>query len=390
MPHPIPAARTERGPWSAPRKAARAPFIAENGDMKKLNDEAIAVPPGSELVGTFRWRGQADEIRIFKDAGRLLVEFRLHSAGAAQSAGAVQSGAAQSPGRSQPARRAPMSPAHMGVNSSADIGAHNYAQLAALYRIGEVSGPPVTTSKSATLAYGEQKLLPLPAGYYVSNASVSFLTVTDGDLAPGVLVGRETLRLGDSWTQPRSFGQEYAILATFPAPGDAADAHADPRQRVRVTIECAPSPAALQQWRTQLYESIFRAFQRQALHAAGQDGNGIGRRRGLYSPQQAEQLRLHQACQRLLRRRVFDPSSARPRAADPLFRQFAEETFDWSAMHVEAVGPRQVGPRQDGLTAVRVPVRPEHALALMFFLETGQRWPDRAGDDNDDALLELD
>lgn len=342
--------------------------------MKKNHNEAIAVPPGSELVGAFRWRGQADEIRIFNDAGRLLVEFRLRSP-----AGAVPAGTAR------PARRAPMSPAHMGVSSSSDIGAHNYAQLAALYQITDVNPPPSTTSKVAILAYGEQKLLPLPAGYYVSNASVSFLEVTDGDTAPGVLVGRETLRVGDSWTQPRSFGQEYAILATFPAPGDAPASHPDPRQKVRVTIECAPSPAALQQWRSQLYENIFRAFQRQALVAAGQDGGNIGRRRDLYSPQQAEQLRLHQACLRLLRQRAFDPAAALPPPApDPLFRQFAEETFDWSAMHVDAAQAPQAG-----LTAVRVPVRPEHALALMYFLETGERWPAREHGDGD-GLLEFD
>lgn len=333
-----------------------------------------------ELVGAFRWSGRADEIRIFNDAGALLVEFRLSP-----------------PDGGVSDRRAPMpmSPVHMGVSSANDIGAHNYAELAALYRVQGLAPPPVTTGKAAILAYGEQKLLPLPAGYYVSNASVQFLDIADGDTAPGVLVGRETLRLGDSWTQTRSFGQEYAILATFPAPGSATDAAAaadvfpDPRQKVRVTIECAPSPAALQEWRNHVYDSVFRAFQKQALHAASQRGGPIGRRRVLYSPQQAEQLQLHQACLRVLHQRAFAPgpaAAAHLPASDPLFRQFTEASFDWNAMRVDKAATRGAA------TVVRLPVRPEHALALMYFLETGRRWEHHSDveDGDGDELLLLD
>lgn len=373
-----------------PRKAAgdalrqfagnRGPAIAAGMDMmEKTIIETGAQASMGELVGAFRWSGQADEVRIFRDGGALLVEFRLPRRNEAAILG----------------RRAPMpmSPVHMGVSCANDIGAHNYAELAALYRVEGLAPPPATTSKAATLAYGEQKLLPLPAGYYVSNASARFLDIADGDTAPGVLVGRETLYLGDSWTQTRSFGQEYAILATFPAPADAHDAAAlfsDARQKVRVTIECAPSPAALQAWRTHAYDSIFRAFQKQALHAAGQRGDAIGRRRELYSPQQTEQLQLHQACLRVLRQRAFEPGEAgqagqggQTQAPDPLFRQFAEVTFDWSAMRVAAAETASAP------AIVRVPVRPEHALALLYFLETGRRR--QQGDERgDDALLLLD
>lgn len=382
----MPASRSQRTPWAAPRKAAGdaprqfagnrgAPIAAGMDLMEKTIIEAGAQAPMGELVGAFRWSGQADEVRIFNDAGALLVEFRLPQRAAGTHAD----------------RRAPMpvSPVHMGVSCANDIGAHNYAELAALYRVEGLAPPPATTGKTAILAYGEQKLLPLPAGYYVSNASVSFLDIADGDTAPGVLVGRETLHLGDSWTQTRSFGQEYAILATFPAPGQALDAAADPfpdaRQKVRVTIECAPSPSALLEWRNHVYDSVFRAFQKQALHAAGQRGGAIGRRRELYSPQQTEQMQLHQACLRMLYQRAFEPGEAgqlsQAQAPDPLFRQFAEVTFDWSAMRVEAVATASAA------AIVRVPVRPEHALALMYFLETGRRWEQRGEQDGDELLL---
>jgi hypothetical protein len=381
-----------------------APLSAAGGQADEDNTDDAGTGATGEWPDTLHWADKATGARVLRSGGDTVIEFTLHQPASHY--------IAELQGRK--GITMPMSLVQLGVPSSNEIGAHNYTELAALYDVGGLAPPPASTvNRSVTLAYGEQKLLHLPAGYYVSNASVNFFGAIDGDRTPGVLVGRESIRVGDSWTQPRSFGQEYAILATFPAPEPAAGpvpAATLPGQRVSVEVECTPSPGTLQEWRLKTYEAIFRAYQKQALQAVNQHGVGIGRNRVVQSPRQIERTQLRQACLRLLHRRAVEPDgAARGKAkglSDATFRRFAEHTFDWPAMRVcfyanggdRANDGKLIELRIDqdadltafleaDLAKVRVPVRPEHVLGLLYFLETGQRWKaDATGDPGDDMI----
>jgi hypothetical protein len=383
-----------------------------HGSYAHDEDSATSIVDNSasqaSLLCAFRWLNKVYQASVVSHGQRLMVEFML-----AQPAAGLRARAGFDDG----AGAMPVTLARSGVASFTDVTPKNYASLAAAYQVTALAPPPAATRMlSATLCNGEQKLLPLPAGYYVSDVDIIYQADNPDADSPVVLVGREKFKPGDDPKQVRTFGEEDALAicvlgnakAAPAPPSPAAPSGSTPPPAptpvvlplpvpgapmdvlLNVVVQCKAGDALLDAWRIQTYDALLRGYRELAAQARSEP-----RQR---APEARAQMRkqVRQGCTRMLLARaaaLLGPpdQDAGPDAgtmADPWLLQFIGEVFEWQKMCIRLfASPNEVplagDPHEDlafaefldaDLAQVLLPVTPQFETELLYFLSSGQRW----------------
>lgn len=344
------------------------------------------------LVGVYRWLNKVYEARVMHYGTRLMVEFMLRDPGAAYVREQQWSGGER--------RVPPLSLAENGVASFDAIGPANYAALAALYEVSDVSPPPdEPLLVSASLRGGQEQLVALAPGYC---AVAAWVNTTGGGKAPPVLVGRETFLPGDAATTQRSFGESGSIAvavgaaapATGSPPGDEAGV------LVNVVIECRPGAAAHDAWRIQTYGALLAGYRRLLARFEAMPDGGNGAARAPRAERMIERRQLRRGCMALLfeRQAALEGGAPLPGRASVLsvneahYLEFFDDLFEWDEMSyrfhtrpgLAGAKPSRGNPgaASDALAPfieadvamVLLPVRPSRVMALLYFLSSGALW----------------
>lgn len=345
--------------------------------------------PGN-LVAVYRWLNKVYEARVVHYGTRLMVEFMLRDPAAAF----VREQQWIDGERSVP----PLSLAENGIASFDALGPANYAALAALYEVSDVSPPPDDALLvSASLRGGQEQLVALAPGYC---AVAAYVNTTGGGAAPPVLVGRETFLPGDAASKPRSFGESGAIAVAVGAaplgspPGDGTDV------LVNVVIECRPGAAAQDAWRIQTYGALLAGYRRLLARFEAMPPGGNGTARAPQAERMIERRQLRRGCMALLFERQAALEGSAPLPGRPSvfsvneahYLQFFDDLFEWDEMSyrfhtrpaLASVRPSRVNPGiANGALApfieadaamVLLPVRPARVMALLYFLSSGALW----------------
>ncbi|WP_187367168.1 hypothetical protein [Massilia mucilaginosa] len=344
----------------------------------------------ASVVGVYRWLNKVFEARVVHYGTRLMVEFMLRDPAAAY--------LLEQQGRTGTRAGVPLSLDDNGIASFADVNPGNYARLAALYEVTEISPPPASpVLVSASLRGGQERLVALAPGYCAAAAHVN---VAPGAPAPPVLVGREVFRAGDPPDQGRVFGESDAIaLAVGSAPLGSPPCSAM-EVLVNVVIECYPGAALLDGWRIQTYAALLAGYRRQVSRFDELAG-GAGARADTRAPQAerlVERKQLRRGCIGLLFERYAAlAGSEKPCGRPSVFSvneahylQFFDELFEWDEMtwrfHTRpaagAAARAGLAPAGDALSPfieadsamVMLPVRPGRVMALLYFLSSGALW----------------
>jgi hypothetical protein len=370
--------------------------------VSSLIDNAGGATP---LTAVFHWVNQVYETDVVNYGKRLLVEFML-----TRPAADFVREQSRMEGRTF-AR--PVAPAAKGITSFRSIEPLNYADLAALYEVAEIEPPPQAVRMvSATLRSGDEKLVPIPSGSRAVAAQVRHLAGAQTQPPPVVLVGTEQFD-GTAERPSRRFGQDGAMPVSVSPCAEAQPALAPtptptpvppplqaptPAALVNVDIECHPDATLMDQWRIQTYAAIMRAYQLQlarffelgAVRAAPH-----GPVRSPRANRDIERAALRRGCLRLLmdRRSPADGQADAPSEFDvnePRYLQFFDTLLEWGEMSYRWYGgdggpiaADDPGAGEDAeftqflsadLARVMLPVAPEHVMALLYFLSSGQIW----------------
>jgi hypothetical protein len=386
------------------------------GQLEESVTSVIDNSQGQDLLMcATRWVNTVYEASVDSYGRRLMVEFILPSPASAW--------IRQRRGRGPAAL--PVAPAQLGVSSFAAVDAGNYAGLAATYAVTDLSPPPAARRLSLTIIPGDEKVIPVPPGYEVSDAVVNWIGDA-GQPQPVILIGCEKFQPGQP-AQARSFGQQTeiaiaALAGTAPAPNPVpvpvpapapAPAVQDPPapvpapppgpwpapvSMINVDILCTPSATALDEWRIRTYAALLAGYQRQVEQSFREHASTAGAVHPQASRQgsrRIEKRELRRGCiQLLLQDGLARGATAQdsPQLPAPFTLQFLSDALEWNEMNVryhgdagnaedlplrelDEGGERSMDSFLDAeLARVMVPADPRTVLPLLYLLGSGRCW----------------
>lgn len=298
---------------------------------------------------------------------------------------------------------------HVYTDISVDPGPTNYANLIRYYGSTDATLPPqqsmiVNASLQAGQAVSCQEIA-IPDGYQVISATVSASWNPAGGItAIAGLLGIHGFEFGNKGgavlaPAPQTFSLSsdaatlpFAIACTqAPAPPPSLPAYRAPLVgMVSVSLALAPTPAAQQRWQFQFYQAMEAAYARRLKAyfqaSGGDDAAGVGRPgHNPLANQQAVRHTLRRRIGAKLRDQAGERCSGSGGAAASC-ESLLEHAFEWQEMAYSfdagEAGAAELADTDDLLPAflqagsarVLLPVRPDHAFPVVYWLSCSLLW----------------
>lgn len=376
---------------AADRVARHVVEVRTTSRIDSSEEESISVLDNTAGTvvrrGIWRWLDEVYEATIVSHGNRLVFELMI----AAPAASYVERDA-DLPASAYP----PVPPPALGIESFADITPHDFPRLTAHYPSEAlVLPPPPRRTVSGWARSGTPLTLEIPDGYVARTAIVSYV------LAPGGVAFTISGVIGSAVVAiPVSATGASAPLAMHGETGavqvllmTAATASELAPVQLAVEIIAEPSPVAMDAWRLRTYQAIQHSYAAQVSAWSG--GEVVGAASPVDQPRMSwravERRELQRgALDRLIqtgreRTGVDDPVGA-PRELQFFTRMFAWDELSYrflqgarggAAAGVGAVGDaRFLAFLEAAWAQVLLPVTPRDAMAVLYFLASGELWDD--------------
>jgi hypothetical protein len=381
--------------------------VEERGTRTTSESEETAISVLDNKQGTtgrrgiYRWLNEVYQACIVQYGNRFVLEFLL-STPAANYLRAQEA----DPGDAVP----PVPPTALGIDSFEDITRDNFPALVTHYPGASLALPPGPRTVSGWVRSGEPLTLPLPEGYAASAAQISYV-VPPGAAAFQLqgLVGQTPIQIdatatGSSRQELKLEGGPVQVLLHASGPAASPPVELEPVQ-LTVELEAVPGKTLTDQWQLDTFRSIHLAYTAQLRAYQGAStseelSNTAPQPR--YSSRAVERRELKRGAFDLLAQWLHervgteDVPSGWPSQVDvalPRYLQFFERAFEWGEMSYTFIP----GMKEDGTYAwgsagaetgderftefleaayaqVLVPVGPDEALAVLYFLASGGLW----------------
>ena len=370
--------------------------LRASSTLSQVEDAIVSVVDnsggGDNLRAIYRWVNKVYEACVVNYGNRLMMEFVVPLPAAR-----FIDRAEARPG---PERAAPAPPARRGIHSFASIQPDTYASLCADYGVTDIVPPPQeSVFVTAALRGGEEAQVAIPAGYCASRALAGFVSTPAGLAAPAILVGCQSVGTDGTATNLPSLGESATLPVSVAGVAPSLSPPAQPDILVNVEIECTRTSRSMDEWRIGIYAGIVNAY-RESLErvAAGHATGALPlNARSPLACREIERRALRDECTRLLIERAamltgapFLGSPPTPAGAGaPRYRQFLDATLEWPEMSYTLLpgdpagdgggdgdggDPLFVNFLNAAQARVLLPVRPERAIAFLYFFELGTIW----------------
>jgi len=303
----------------------------------------------------------------------------------------------------------PTSLAQRGIHSFAGINAQNYARLAAVYEVADITPPPSTRMLiTSSLRSGEEKQIAIPVGYSVVDAAVTVAPPSVS--APLVLVGQEIFNgsaaVALKPVATKTFGEELQIAVAVMGTTLSVSPPSTNEVLVNVTLSCEPTKNATAQWSIKTYNALLQGYQKKLAQYREYSNESAASSTAIRSPlaiQKIEREEIKRGClfvlfERLSKLTGYQVSQVNADnlgaflASEAHYQQFFEESFEWEEMTYRFFGnlhgpathlpieSKEQAPFSAFLTAdiarVFLPVRVSAEMAVLYFLSCGNIWSD--------------
>lgn len=351
----------------------------------------------SNVVGIYRWVNQIYTAHVVNYGQRLMLEFMLENPADAYIKSLLE---LQGISLYKPIAPDKLSPK---IASYKAITRENYADLAIKYQVKDIQSPPDAV-KIVPTAFkdGEPntiKKIQIPEGYRAESASVA--GVFSGVTALTGFIGKQTFNLTTSPSQNdlKMNQEDSAIAASVLC--DSAQDKSDAKYSVSIEVTCNLAPEKLAEWQIKIYKAILAGYHKQQAEYYEKAGVGQAEIKS-HNPlknRKIEKYELKKACSRQILKQHFQLVGASDEFAvnEPRYMPFFEQALEWNELTYHFY-PKLAGEEnqdkftltalnpysgndalftsflQAGGARVLVPVRPEYAMLVLYYLSSGKIW----------------
>ena len=385
----------------------------------------------NNVTGIYRWVNKIYAAHVVNCGYRLMVEFVLPNPAETYIKSLFH---LQGVSLEEPTAPDQLKELHLQINSYQDITRKNYAQLATIY---DIQAPPVKFKIITVTFQGGEPLntkeIVVPEGYKADRAWVTG-ALSSLTQKVTVLVGKNqfdfpaTTNNSASPIPPNPDGSTMneenltvpicvmsnAEEAFLPLPISATPHTSSPLPNtyfVTVEIRCKLADEKWQEWQITTYNAIIEAYRKQKAEyydRAGVVPTEIASRNPLEN-RKIEKIELKEGCTNQLLEQHFELAGNSDGAAinhaasqwavnQPRYIQFFEQAFEWDEMTYhfysplgKPENPEKLSVRdfarcskldslftsflQAGSARVLLPVRPDFAAIVLYYLSSGTIWP---------------
>jgi hypothetical protein len=345
----------------------------------------------SNVIGIYRWVNKIYKVHVVNYGHRLMIQFLLQNPAHPYITNLFQlKGISLEP---------PITPDKLNLKSYPDVTRVNYPQLATMY---DIQPPPIEVKIiPAAFKDGEPinlKKISIPEGYRADNAWVA--CVFSGVTELTGFVGKETFTLTPSQNQTNiKMNQEDSAIAVSVM---CNTEQADKKYCVTIEVKCTLTPEKYEEWQIKTYNAILEGYRQQK--AEYYERAGVGKTEiGSHNPRENRKIEnneLKKGCTKQLLKQHFQLVGASEDTAIAQLRyiQFFEQAFEWDEMTYQFSPPLQEQESSEDFTAtalnyysgtdsiftnflqaesarVLLPVRPDYAMLVLYYLSSGMIWP---------------
>ncbi len=377
------------------RMTRKVGTVRASSILSQVEDAVVSVidnsAGGGNLCAVYRWVNKVYEACVVNYGNRLIMEFvvRLPAADLA---------ARRATGPDRPPDVA-VPPARLAIDSFEDVTPENYPQLCAAYGVTDISPPPAPRKLvTVALRAGDEAQVAIPPGYCASTARAGCVSTPPGP-PPEILVGYQLVAPGGDAAALDSYGEDSTLPVSVADVAATLSPPVSPAVLVNVEIECARTPRRMAEWQIEIYGALVKAYRQDVERRRTVVVEGALPLSPL-SPLAVREIvrrELKRGCTRLLLARGAaiaggeDAAAQSPPVAEvdqPRTVQFLDEALEWPEMtymfqHGHPDGDAGRADGDDALFAgfldaaharVLVPVRPERAIAFLYFYTAGMIW----------------
>ncbi|AFZ24613.1 hypothetical protein Cylst_2394 [Cylindrospermum stagnale PCC 7417] len=359
----------------------------------------------SNVIGIYRWVNQIYTAHVVNYGQRLMLEFMLENP-----ADSYINSLLHLQGISLDK---PIAPDKLNLHSYKAITRENYADLAIKYQVKDIQTPPDAVKIVPTAFKDKEpnsiKKIQIPEGYRATSADVAgvFSGVT-------ALTGFIGIQILDLTTSPRHIcklgmnQEDTAIAASVLCDSDKDKS--DAKYSVSIEVTCTLAPEKFAEWQINIYNAILEGYRQQQAEYYERAGVGLAEIKS-HNPLKYRQIEKHElkkACTRQIIKRHFqlvgssDDNSVKNQPSnfavnEPRYIQFFEQSLEWNEITYNFYPQLEEGENQDeftftafnpysgndslftsflqaGAVRVLVPVRPDYAMLVLYYLSSGTIW----------------
>jgi hypothetical protein len=364
----------------------------------------------NNVIGIYRWVNQIYTANVVNYGHRLMLEFMLENPANLYIKSLLN---LQGISLEKPIALDQLNPK---IGSYEEITRENYANLAIKYQVEDIPCLPDEEKIVLTVFKdGEPntlKKIQIPEGYRAKSASV--VGVFSGVSKLAGFIGQQQFEFTtspgqkdhDSLTMNQ---QDNAIAASVLCNSDKDKS--DVKYSVSIEVKCTLAPEKLTEWQLKVYQAILEGYHKQQAEYYEKAGVGQAEIKS-HSPlknRQIEKYELKKACIKQMLKQHFqlvgesDENSGNNQPSkfavnEPRYIQFFEQALEWNEMTYHLY-PQVAGQEnqdkfaftalnpylgndalftsflQAGAARVLVPVRPDYAMLVLYYLSSGTIWP---------------
>lgn len=361
----------------------------------------------SNVIGIYRWVNQIYTAHVVNYGQRLMLEFMLKNPADSYINSLLQ---LQGISLDKPIAPDKLNPP---IHSYKAITRENYADLAIKYQVKDIETPPDAV-KIVPAAFKDKepnsiKKIQIPEGYKATSADVA--GVFSGVTALTGFIGIQTFDLTTSPGHICKLGmnqEDTAIAASVLCDSDKDKS--DAKYSVSIEVTCTLAPEKFAEWRIKIYNAILEGYRQQQAEYYERAGVGLAEIKSHNSLKyrQIEKHELKKACTRQMFKQHFqlvgssDNNSVNNQPSnfavnEPRYIQFFEQSLEWNEITYNFYPQLEEGENQDefaftafnpysgndslftsflqaGAVRVLVPVRPDYAMLVLYYLSSGTIW----------------
>lgn len=377
----------------------------------------------NNAIGIYRWVNKIYAAHVVNYGHRLMLEFVLQNPAEPYMKSVLQLQGISLDEPIAPEKLTLPDKEHPYLNSYQDVTRENYAQLATRY---DIQAPPAELKIIPTVFRdGEPiniKKISVPEGYRASSAWVTYVLSDDTKVKLKGFVGQKQFDIPELPKQPLDMNNEDLAIPVcvmcsaeqtlLPLPSSQpADQDSPIKYCVNIEVQCTLNPEKFEQWQIKTYNAILEGYRQQKAdyyERAGVQPTEIR----LHNPlenRKIEKNELQKCCTKQLFQQYYklvgdsaktsgDSNPSQFAVNAPRYIQFFDQAFEWNEMtyhfhqHLEEKGrqeqltlkalnsysdtdPLFTSFLQAGTARVLVPVRPDYAMLVIYYLSSGTIWP---------------
>lgn len=379
----------------------------------------------SNIIGIYRWVNKIYGVHVVNYGHRLMIEFFLQNPAESYIKSVLQLQGISQDEPIAPNKLIFPDQKHPHLNSYEDVTRENYPQLATMY---DIQAPPAEVKIIPIMFEGGEpidiKKISVPEGYRATSASVTYVVSDDTKIKLKGFVGKQQF---DIYELPNPLlnltmsNEDLAIPACvmciadpilLPLPSeDSPNSYSSIKYCVNIEVQCDINPEIFKEWQIKTYNAILEEYRKQKADYYDRVRVWQAEIR-LHNPLEKRKIEKHElkkACTEKLFSQYFklvgdsdktsgDENPSQFAVNAPRYIQFFEQAFEWNEItyhfypHLEGqenqeqltltaldrysdTDPLFTSFLQAGMARVIVPVRPDYAMLVLYYLSSGMIWP---------------